>query len=204
MIQVYGRFDPFAEEVASEPLREARQQFGASLGTGAPETLEEMAQALLELLRGAAVNQGVTLPARQGIYMAPIPADCEQAIVLITGWNPTPAGDTTTTTICKPWRWLAPMSVIITRCTPAIPPAAAARTSKLVEKQQNPGPLKTVSSEQLHAAARIASDDAEILLEVVNRLGEIGADTSLVTNPPSGGFQTAELNVSLVSGSSFL
>jgi hypothetical protein len=200
--QVYGRFDPFAEEAASEPLKDARQQFGASLGTGAPETLEEMAQALLELLRGAAVNRGITLPARQGIYMAPIPADCEQAIVLFTGWNPTPLGDTTTTTICKPWRWLAPMSVIITRCTPAIPPAASSRAAKLTERQ--PAALSTVSTSQLSAAAKISSDDAEVLLEVVNRLGEIGADTTLAANPPSGAYQTVELNVSLVSGSSFL
>lgn len=198
MTQVYSRPDPYAaEQVQVDALKAAEPAVrGLSLGTGQPETLEEMAHALLELIRAAALAKGITLPARQGVYMAPIPADCEQVIVLVTGWNPTPAGDTTGTVICKPWRWLAPMSVIITRCTPAIP----GKTSKIAGQQ---AALKMVTPDQLNAAAKLASDDAEVCLEAVNRLGEIGGDTSIVANPPSGGFQTVELNVSLVSGGSF-
>jgi hypothetical protein len=203
--QAFRRRDPFAEEqVQVDALRQAEPQVrGISLGTGAPETLDEMAHALLEVIRGAAVAKGVTLPSRQGIYMAPIPADCEQCIVLFTGWNITPAtGDASGTTVCRDWRWLAPMSAIITRCTPAIPPPAAGRAAKLTERA--PGPLNTVAPSQLEAAARIASDDSEVFLEVINRLGEIGSDVSLVANPPSGAYQTVELNLSLVSGGSFL
>jgi hypothetical protein len=52
-------------------------------------------------------------------------------------------------------------------------------------------------------AGRIASRDAEVLLEVLNRIpGEVGSDVGVVTNAPSGGFQTVELNVSLISGGS--
>lgn len=200
MTQVFGRPDPFAQEQAQVDALKATEPVvrGISLGTGAPETLEEMGSALLETIRSSAVAKGVVLPSRQGVYMAPIPADCEQVVVLFTGWNPTPAGDTTGTVICKPWRWLAPMSAIITRCTPAIP----GKTAKLSGQQQ--GALKLVTPDQLNAAAKIASDDAEVFLEVLNRMGEIGGDTSIVANPPQGGYQTVELNISLVSGSSFL
>jgi hypothetical protein len=189
MTQVYARPDPFAaEEPALEALRR-QEGVDGNLGTGAPETLEEMGHALLELIRAAAVDKGVVLPDRQSVYMAPIPADCAQVAVLFTSWNPTPVGDGGVV-ICQPWRWLAPMSAIITRCTPAVP-----------GKNKS---LGTVTVDQLNAAAAVASADAEVLLAVVNRLHEIGSDTSVVTNAPSGGYQTVELNVSLVSGGSFL
>lgn len=191
-MEVYSRADPFAAEGALPPV------FGTgNPGTGQPETLAELGHALLDLIVVSALAKGVALPSRRSVYMAPIPPDCEQVAVLVTGWNPTPAGDTTSTTICKPWRWLAPMSVIITRCTPAVP-------GKAGKTGQQTTALKLVSTDQLNAASDIASADAEVLVEAVNRLGEIGADTSIVANPPAGGYQTVELNVSLVSGSSFL
>jgi hypothetical protein len=191
MTQSFTRLDPYVTETVSEPHQAARMAFGAALGTGAPETLDEMGHALLDIVRQAAVAKGVTLPARQMVYPAPIPADCEQVAVLFTGWNVTPIQDGGTT-ICKPWRWIAPYSVIITRCTPAIMGKGPNRA------------LKHVTTEQMDAAAKLASDDTEVLLETMNRLGEVGSDVSLVANAPSGGYQTVELNVPLISGGSFL
>jgi hypothetical protein len=157
-----------------------------SPGTGYAETLDEMGNRLLDRVAKAAVGKGVDLPPRQVYYMAPIPADCEQVAALFTGWTPTPAQDGPT--VCQPWRWLANWSVIITRCTPAIPGKGRG--------------LHTVPVSKMKAAAVMASRDAEILKEVVNSLDEIGADTSVVTNAPSGGYQTVELNVPLLSGGS--
>lgn len=185
----FSRADPFAEEVASEPFQDARGAFGASLGTGAPETLDELCDALLEAIVTAALGKGVALPSRQLVYMAPIPADCEQVAVLFTGWDVTPLQDTTSTTICRPWRWMANVSAIITRCTPAMP--------------AKNNPLKTVPVARMNAASKMASDDSEIFLEVLQHIGEIGAGVTIIANPPQGGFQTAELNVSLISGGSF-
>jgi hypothetical protein len=178
---VFSRPDPFAADFAQGPPIRA-----ASPGTGYAETLEEMGTRLIQRIAEVAAGKGIDLPSRQGYYMAPIPADCEQVVALFTGWNPTPAQDQPT--ICQPWRWLANFSVIITRCTPAIPGKGKG--------------IKTVSVGQLKAAAKLASDDAEVLLGVVNSLAEIGADTSIVTNAPSGGYQTVELNVPLLSGGS--
>ncbi|HEX8321640.1 hypothetical protein [Longimicrobium sp.] len=182
----YARTDPFAADrlaeadAAAAAMIEAAEA-GASTG---PSTLSSMGEALLEIVKAAALAKGTPLPARQSVYMAPIPADCEQVAVLFTGWNPTPAADGPT--ICKPWRWMGSYSVIITRCTPA------------VQKGKTPP-----SMEMMIEAARLASSDAEILLEAVNRLDEIGSDISVVTNAPSGGFQTVELNVQLLAVGTF-
>lgn len=178
----FSRPSPFDADIEQgPPIRTV------SPGTGYAETLEEMGKRLIQRVAEAATGKGIDLPTRQAYYMAPIPADCEQVAALFTGWNPTPAQDGPT--ICQPWRWLANFSVIITRCTPAIP-------------GRKGGSLKTVTVPQLTAAAKMASDDAEILLAVVNSLDEIGADTTIVTNAPSGGYQTVELNVPLLSGGS--
>lgn len=190
MTQVFSRADPFAAEAVEIDAAKREAGFTASVSTGAPETLEEMGHALLDLIVAAALAKGVALPGRQSVYMAPIPADCEQVAVLFSGWNPTPAVDSPT--ICKPWRWIAGYSAIITRCTPAI-----------LGKGKEAA-LRHVTVAQLNAASAIASTDSEVFLEVMNRLGEVGGDVNIVANPPSGGFQTVELNVPLISGSSFL
>jgi hypothetical protein len=187
MTQVFQRSDPFAEPLAHDPLQTPE---GFNPGTGAPETLYDMAQALLDIVLAAGVAKGITLPSRRLVYPSPIPADCEQVAVLFTGWNPTPMPAPDGTSICHNWRWVAPFSAIITRCTPAIPGKGKA--------------LRHVDASQMHLAAKIASDDSEVMLEAMNRIGEVGADVSLAANPPQGGFQTVELNVSLISGGSFL
>jgi hypothetical protein len=186
MTQSFSRFDPFAAELQEGPPIRAE-----SPGAGYAETLEEMGKRLIQRVAEAAVGKEINLPSRQAFYMAPIPADCEQVAALFTGWNPWPIQDGPT--ICKPWRWLANFSVIITRCTPAVP--GKHRTGSTTS-------IKSVSVDQLKAAAKLASDDAEVLLAVVNSLAEVGADTSIVTNAPSGGYQTVELNVPLISGGS--
>lgn len=183
---MYSRPDPYAAELAaaSAPLTEG----SISDSDGQPvDTLSEMGEALLEIVRASAVTKGVTLPARQSVYMAPIPADCEQAAVLFSGWNPTPAPDGPT--VCAEFRWMAGYSVIITRCTPAV--------------LRGPKGKQVVPMEMMTEAARIASADAEIMLEVVRRLGEIGPDVSVVAQPPSGGLQTVELNIQLLPAGSF-
>jgi hypothetical protein len=175
---VYSRPDPFAAERSMVPDPDRDE----AAPDRPPATLADMGERLLEVVNQAALSRGVALPQRQSVYMAPIPADCEQVAVLFTGWNPTPAPDGPT--VCKPWRWMAPVSVIITRCTPAMPGKG--------------GALKTVPADHMTAAARLASDDSEVLLEVLNRLDEIGADVGVVANPPSGGLQTVELNIQLL------
>jgi hypothetical protein len=136
------------------------------------------------------VAKGVPLPGRQSVYMAPIPADCEQVAVLFTGWNLTPPPEGPV--VCLPGRWMGSYSAIITRCTPAMP-------------QQTRGRAATTAPEpaKMTEAARMASRDAEVFLETLTRLDEIGAEVSIVTNPPSGGFQTVELNVQLLAVGSF-
>lgn len=173
-MSMYSRPDPFAALAAPDLAR-------ATDAAGQPvDTLSGMGEALLDLVGQAAVARGVALPARQTVYMAPIPADCEQVAVLFSGWNPTPGLEGPTD--CRTFRWLAGYSVIITRCTPAV--------------QRGKG---LVAPEAMTEAARIASADSEVLLEVVNRLDEVGPDLSVVANPPHGGFQTVELNVQLLS-----
>lgn len=167
---MYARRDVFAEEQAVE----------AALPTTEPDTLAEMGEVLLDICRSAAVAKGVTLPARQVVYMTQIPADCEQVAVIFSGWSPYPVPEGPT--ICLPFRWQAGFSVVITRCTPAVQKAKA-----------------PPSPEKMLEAAKLASRDSEVLLEVVNRLNEIGSDVGIVTQAPQGGFQTTELTVTLMS-----
>jgi hypothetical protein len=182
-VTTFSRPDPFAFEYA------AQARHSVSPGTGYAETLELMGTRLLDLSRAAAAAQNVELPSRQLWYPAPIPADCEQLAALFNGWTPFPPADGPT--VCQPWRWQAGWSLVITRCTPAMP---TSRVSKAVS---------AVPAEKMMQAGRIASRDAEVLLEVLNRIpGEVGSDVGVVTNAPSGGFQTVELNVSLISGGS--
>lgn len=188
MTTSFSRPDPFAAEYAElDPIHQPDGTTQPS-PNGYAETLEEMGQRLLVKVNEAALHKGVTLPNRQLVYPAPIPADCEQVAVLFTQFTPTPIQDAGSTVMCKTWRWIAPFSVIITRCTPAMPGKGRG--------------IKMVDPKQMMAAAKIASDDAEILVNVITRLGEIGPDATVVTNAPSGGFQTVELNVPLISGGS--
>jgi hypothetical protein len=143
-------------------------------------TLYLMGQRLLDLVLGCFASQGVSAPARHVIFMSPIPADCEQIAVLFTGWTPMPP--MVGMEIRSPSRWVADVSVIITRCTPAI----SGRSGKVP-----PTP------EQMNEAALIASTDAEVLLCAVSGLHEVGPNLGVLTGPPMGGMQTVELSLQL-------
>lgn len=179
---MFSRPDPFAAELQAQGQAPITDDGVVTAAVPAVDTLSSMGEALLEIVRAAALDKGTPLPARQSVYMAPIPADCEQVAVLFSGWNITPSPDGPM--ICSSFRWIAGYSVIITRCTPAMVP----KTSKGL-----------VPPEKMIEASRVASADAEIMLGVVSRLGEIGPDLSVVCNPPQGGLQTVELNVQLLS-----
>lgn len=181
---MYSRPDVFAaEQQAVTPITDG----SITDPDGQPvDTLSGMGEALLDIVRAAAVSKGVQLPGRQMVYMAPVPADCEQVGVLFNGWTPTPAPDGPM--VCTTFRWIAGYSVLITRCTPAVP--------------RGPKGKQTVSAEAMIEAARIASADAEVMLATLQRLGEIGPDVSVVTQAPSGGMQTVELNVQLLPAGS--
>jgi hypothetical protein len=140
-------------------------------------TLASMCQNLMALVEQAAAGQGVALPERRVIYMAPMPADCPQVAVLMGGWAPEPQWDGLA--VCQPARWVAQVGVVITRRSPAVPSAS--------------GDLPKPSA--LLDAARMASADAEVLLEVVGGLGEISGDVVIETPAAEGGLQSVTLAV---------
>lgn len=140
-------------------------------------TLETMCRDLLAMVEQVALGQGVALPERRLIYMAPAVVDCPQVAVMMGGWTPEPQWEGVA--VCQPARWVAQLGVAITRVTPAKPGAA--------------GDLPKPSA--MTAAAVIASRDAEVLLEVVGGLGEIAGDVTIETPAPEGGLQTVTLAV---------
>jgi hypothetical protein len=139
-----------------------------------PTTLMTMARTLLDITESCALALGVALPERRVTYMAPMPADCPQVAVLIGGWQLEPPAEGLFT--CDRGRWVAQLGVVITRKTPAVPSAA--------------GDLPKPS--QLEQAAQIASDDAEVLLQVVASMAEL-ADVLVETPAAEGGLQSATL-----------
>ena len=160
---------------------------GVALSKGAPslfvspdpshETLFLMAENLLERVNACALQHGVVLPSRQVIYTSPIPADCEQVAILFDGWMADQTWDITIH--CNAFRWMGGFSVVITRCTPAVP--------------SKKGAAPTV--DQMRSAALLASRDADVLTCVVTSLDEIGPEMQIVTQAPNGGYQTTELDV---------
>lgn len=141
------------------------------------ETLFHMAENLLERVKACALQHGVVLPSRQLVYLSPIPADCEQVAVLFDGWSADQTWDITLH--CNAFRWMGGFSVVITRCTPALPG----------RKGTAPG------VDQMREAALLASRDADVLTCVVTSLDEIGPEMQIMTQAPNGGFQTTELDI---------
>lgn len=142
-------------------------------------TLMTMATEILARLNQIAAGAGVELPTRQFVYPTSVPADCEQVVVVIGGWglSPVPSG----LTDCLTAKWVGQFGVGITRCSPAVP----TRTE----------PIPPVA--KMSAAAQIAADDAELLLQLVSVLGEMGPDTAVLTQEPEGAYQSVTLTVSL-------
>lgn len=142
-------------------------------------TLVLMGQDIMQRALSCFTAQGVVPPNRQVVYMAPIPADCEQIAVLFSGWTPMPFLEGLTH--CDTYRWIANFSVVITRCTPAI----------AVGKMNKTAP----TPEQMLKAAEIASADAEVLLCLVAAIDEVGPELEILTPAPQGGMQTVELTL---------
>jgi hypothetical protein len=143
-------------------------------------TLVLMAQDLMTRTLSCFTGKGVVPPTRQVIYMAPIPADCEQVAVMFSGWTPMPPW--VDLTHCDIYRWVANFSVIITRCTPA---------------NWTKGGKVLPDPEQMLRAAEIASADAEVLLCLVASVDEIGPAVQILTPSPQGGMQTVELTIEI-------
>jgi hypothetical protein len=142
-------------------------------------TLFSMAQTLLDLVTDLARDRNLDLPSRQIIYPAPIPADCPQVAVLFDSWQPMPPWESFET--CRTFRWCGSFQLVISRATPAMPGRSG----------QAPSP------DAMGLAAQIASADAELLIAVVDNLGEIGPELSIVTPAPEGGIQSTVLSVLL-------
>lgn len=141
-------------------------------------TLYEMAENLLARTVQAFAQRGVELPGRQIVYIAPLPVDCEQVAILISGWVPDPPPDGLT--VCQAFRWCGTFDIVVSRASPAIPKGRSAPTA-----------------EQMQSSARIASEDAECVLAVVRGLGEIGPDFTFAVGAPQGGYQTVVCSVQI-------
>lgn len=142
-------------------------------------TLFEMGKQILDRMNGIAADLGVPLPERQIIYPSPVPVDCAQVAVVLLGWQPTVVSDGYVG--CQSFKWAGNFAVQITRCTPA------------VSRRRNELP----APDDMIEAGRIASDDSDILVELVRSFTEIGPEMALQLAAPDGGFQTVQLTVSL-------
>ena len=141
-------------------------------------TLMSMGQEILDRTVSCLVQQGLTVPTRQLVYVSPIATDCEQVVVLFSGWSPQPPWNGLAA--CSDFRWCGQFTIGITRCTPAMPGNRAAPTVGAME-----------------AAAQIASADAEALLLLASSFEEVGSELAVMTPGPEGGFQTVALSVML-------
>lgn len=155
----------------------------STVPTPGAQTLYGMAANLLALTKSTFTGMGLELPSREVIYPSPIVADTEQVAVVFAGWLTYPASEGPV--MCESFRWLGDFSVIITRCSPAVPPKTSTTGA--------------VTADKMIDAALLASQDAEALLIVLQELGEF-ASPQLATNPPNGGLQTTELSVQIPAG----
>ena len=142
-------------------------------------TLFEMGKIILERMESIAATLGMDLPERRVIYPSPVPVDCAQVAVVMLGWQPTVIADGYIG--CQQFKWAGNFAIAITRCTPA------------VSKRRNELP----AASDMIEAGRIASDDSDILVELVRSFSEIGPEMALQLAAPDGGFQTVQLTVSL-------
>lgn len=170
----------------SEPIIYSRSRtpdYTVSTAPAPTITLYQMAEMILNRTRQAFEERGVLLPNRQIIYMSPLPVDCEQLAVLISGWLPMPGWEGAIR--CQNIRWAGQFSVVVSRATTAMPKGN-----------------KAPSPEMMNKAAQIGSEDAEAILAMVGGLGELGQDFALEIGAPQGGFQTvlADIQVPAFGG----
>lgn len=143
-----------------------------------PSTLIGVARELLARLQGCAAQLGVILPERQLVYMAPVPVDCPQVVVAVSGYQPLPLWEDLM--VCTAFRWCGQFHIVISRKTCAIP------------TREGMGAPTVASMEQ---ALQESSDDAEVLALLVSSLREIGPELTLSTPAPEGGYQSVVLQV---------
>jgi hypothetical protein len=135
-----------------------------------------IAGSLLDVVRSAAAAANVPLPERQVIYFLPIPTDCEQVAVCVSGWATNPAVDELVP--CMSFTWTVRLVEQIARRSCAV----LGRGGKLP------------TAESMTEALRVASADAEVLRDVVARLSEV-SDLEINMGAPQGAFQVVELLV---------
>ena len=140
-----------------------------------------MAQEILHRMNNISLVRGVDLPARQVIYPSAIPVDCAQVAIMFVGWVPTATAEGYAAAAgCIRFKWAVNFSVLILRETPSV-----------MEKRRMP------TADSMNEAGLIASNDADVLVDLVNTFGEIGPEFSLVAAAPEGGFQGVQLDVVL-------
>ncbi len=139
-----------------------------------------MAEEILVRMNNIARMRDITLPSRQVIYPASIPTDCEQVAIMLTGWSPTVVGEDYGGG-CLRFKWAANFAITIIRCSPAV-----------MDKRN-----KMPSAQEMNRSGLIASNDSDILVDLVNTFSEFGPEFSLIAAAPEGGFQGVQLTVSL-------
>ena len=149
------------------------------MSTPAPDGAYVMAQEILKRMNTIARGRGITLPDRQVIYPASIPVDCAQVAIMLLGWSPTSTTEGYSSG-CHLFKWAANLSILIIRESPAVPTKRAAP-----------------AAEAMNEAGVIASNDSDILVDLVNTFAEIGPEFSLVAAAPEGGYQGVQLEISL-------
>ena len=142
-------------------------------------TLYSMALTLMDLVEDLARDRELDLPTRRVVYPAPIPADCPQVAVLFDSWQPMPPWESFET--CRTFRWCGSFQVVISRSTPAMPGRSG----------------QAPSADAMGLSAQMASEDAELLIAVVDAVGEVGPELSIATPAPEGGIQSTVLSVLL-------
>ena len=149
-----------------------------SLAAVPGDTLHAMATELLVRLQGCAAQLGVRLPERQFTFMSPVPVDCAQVAVVASGYQPMPLW--VDLIVCSEFRWCGQFHIVISRKTCAMPTANGSQAP---------------SAANMSEALKLASDDAEVLLLLVQTVREIGPQMTLETPAPEGGYQSVILHI---------
>lgn len=138
----------------------------------------DIAQEVLGRVVQQFLQAGIAIPGRQLVYLSPIPADCEQLAVLIGTVNISPVPQEGMFK-CLTGRWAVNIGVVVSR-------------NSCAYTNGKTGP----KIEDMERAARIASGDAMVLMDLAAGFDEVGT-IELTMSPPGGALQTVELNVQL-------
>lgn len=137
-----------------------------------------MGEEILRRINKIAAALGVTVPDRQVICSGGAAVECEQVAVMLTGW--VPMGQELAVPCQRLWG--ANVSVVIIRNAPAIPTQSGRRAP---------------TADAINTGGVLASNDADILVELADTLDVVGDGLLVTIGAPEGGFQTTELAVVL-------